>query len=219
MQVAKRIAVKRIAVKRIAVMVGSGLAIAPLLLQATSAQAEPANSPQGMSGSYLGVTLDGDNLDDGLRTLVRTGNSAVWLVDQVVGRPRTTAAPGGTAAGLAPTQLQGRIDLPNSQLSVRGTVVMGEQVESITPVLSYDLPVGGNTNVYAGAGYAIVQPGQLVQPGQQAPVGDRDGVVLTTGVETSLSRQVIVYGDMRYQPNTAVGRDAMQWHVGIGHRF
>lgn len=201
--------------KRIAVMaLGSGLAIAPLLLEATSAQAEPANPPQGMSGSYLGVALDGENLDDGLRTLVRTGNSAVWLIDQVVGRPRTTATSGsGNAAGLAPTHLQGRIDLPNSQLSVRGTVVMGEQVESVTPVLSYDLPVGANTNVYAGAGYAIVQPGQ------QTPVGDRDGVVLTTGVETSVSRQVIVYGDMRYQPNAAVGSDAMQWHVGIGHRF
>jgi len=30
---------------------------------------------------------------------------------------------------------------------------------------------------------------------------------------------VIVYGDMRYQPNTMVGSDAMQWQVGIGHRF
>lgn len=205
MHVASRIAVKAL---------GSGLAIASLLLQATSAQAEPANSPQGMSGSYLGVTLDGDNLDDSLRTLVRTGNSAVWLVDQVISRPRTTStSSSGDAAGLAPTHLQGRIDLPNSQLSVRGTVVMGEQVESVTPVLSYDLPMGANTNVYAGAGYAIVQPGQ------QTPVGDRDGVVLTTGVETSVSRQVIVYGDMRYQPNAAVGNNAMQWHVGIGHRF
>jgi len=200
---------------RIAVILTSfGLAIAPLLLQSSPAQAQPANQPAGLSGSYLGVTLDGDNLNDSFRTLVRTGNSALWLVDQVISRPRNPSTPGtGNASDRPPTHLQGRLDLPNSQLSVRGTVVMGEQVESVTPVLSYDLPVGANTNVYAGAGYAIVQPGQ------PTPVGSRDGVVLTTGIETSINRRVIVYGDMRYQPNTMVGSDAMQWQVGIGHRF
>lgn len=199
---------------RVVTLVGSGLAIAPFLFLASPAQAQAANQPTGLTGSYLGASLDGNNLNDSLRNLVRTGNSAVWLVDQVVGRPKAPSTPGsGNAADLPLTQLQGRIDLPNSQVSVRGTVVVGEQVESVTPVLSYDLPVGANTNVYAGAGYAIVQPGQ------QTPVGSRDGVVLTTGIETSLGRRVIVYGDMRYQPNTVVGTDAMQWQVGIGHRF
>lgn len=204
MHLAKRIAV---------ILTSSGLAIAPLL-QSPPAQAELANQPAGLSGSYLGVTLDGDNLDESFRTLVRTGNSAVWLVDQVISRPRTPSTPGsGNTADILPTHLQGRLDLPNSQISVRGTVVVGEQVESVTPVLSYDLPVGANTNVYAGAGYAIVQPGQ------PTPVGSRDGVVLTTGIETSINRRVIVYGDLRYQPNTMVGSDAVQWQVGIGHRF
>lgn len=199
---------------RVVTLVGSGLAIAPFLFSTYPAQAQAVNQPPGLTGSYLGVNLDGNNLNDSFRNLVRTGNSAVWLVDQVVGRPKAPTTPGGgNTADLPLTQLQGRIDLPNSQVSVRGTVVVGEQVESVTPVLSYDLPVSANTNVYAGAGYAIVQPGQ------QTPVGSRDGVVLTTGIETSLGRRVIVYGDMRYQPNTVVGTDAMQWQVGIGHRF
>lgn len=187
----------------------SGLAIACSWLYSLPAIAEPT----GLSGSYIGVTLDTtESMDENLRSLVKTGNSALWVVERVLGASSGSAStsPERTASD---TQIQGRLDLPNSPVSLRGTVIVGNQIEAVMPVLSYDFAIGPTTNLYAGAGYVVVEPGQ------QTPLGDRDGMVLTTGMETAVNHRVIIYGDVRVRPQVEQNSNPMSVHIGIGHRF
>jgi hypothetical protein len=164
--------------------------------------------PQGLEGSYLGVGLDSTNLDSGVRSLLRSPSAAGWVADQLTPRPNSSAAPQANER-----QVQGRLDLPNSPLSIRGTVVIDDDVEAVLPMLSYDLPMGVNANIYAGAGYL------LVRPGEATVLGDRDGPVFNAGAETALNQRIILYGDLRYRPVTAVGEDPVRVQFGMGHRF
>ncbi|GAB4141967.1 MAG: hypothetical protein Fur0046_18210 [Cyanobacteria bacterium J069] len=185
--------------------VGCSVAIAPLLLQVPAAQADPS----GFAGSYIGSTVSNSEFESSLQSVALSGSSAAWLMEQALNAGRI--APGQTAA--PDTQFQGRLDLPNSPISIRGTVVLNQDIEAVMPGLTYDVPVGNAANVYAGAGYAIVRPGA------QTPLGDRNGVVITTGVEASVGRRVVVYGDFRYRPGPAATTENMQMQLGIGHRF
>jgi len=160
-----------------------------------------ADSP-GMEGSYVGVTLEGQALGDSARSLVRGTGSGGWLVDQVFGRHPQ-----------AERQFQGRVDLPDFPLSVRGTMVVGEDIRAVMPSLSYDVPLGNRANVFAGAGYAIVRDGE------QTVVGDRDGLVLTAGAEAALNRSLVIYGDVRIRPDGAAQPENLRLQFGFGHRF
>ena len=179
--------------------------IAPLLV----AYAPAGANPRGFSGSYVGSVVNPSEFESSLQSVALSGSSAVWLMEQALnaGRP----APGQAAA--PDTQFHGRLDLPNSPISLRGTLILNQDIEAVMPSLTYDLPVGNAANVYAGAGFAIVRPGA------QTPLGDRDGVVITTGVEASVGRRVVVYGDLRYRPGPAAATENMQMQLGIGHRF
>ncbi|HIK42255.1 hypothetical protein [Thermoleptolyngbya sp. M55_K2018_002] len=180
-------------------------AIAPLLVAHTPAWA----NPRGFAGSYVGSVVNPSEFESSLQSVVLSGGSAAWLMEQAMnaGRP----APGQTTA--PDTQFHGRLDLPNSPISLRGTLVLNQDIEAVMPSITYDLPLGSAANVYAGAGFAIVRPGA------QTPLGDRDGVVITTGVEASVGRRVVVYGDVRYRPGPAAATENMQMQLGIGHRF
>lgn len=180
-------------------------AIAPLLFANASAWA----NPRGFTGSYVGSVVSPDEFESSLQSVALSGSSAAWLMEQAMnaGRP----APGQTTA--PDTQFHGRLDLPNSPISLRGTLILNQDIEAVMPSLTYDLPLGNSANVYAGAGYAIVRPGA------QTPLGDRDGVVITTGVEAAVGRRVVVYGDVRYRPGPAAATENMQMQLGIGHRF
>lgn len=179
-------------------------AIAPLLAAYTPAWA----NPRGFVGSYVGSVVNPSEFESSLQSVALSGSSAAWLMEQALnaGRP----APGQTTA--PDTQFHGRLDLPNSPISLRGTLILNQDIEAVMPSLTYDLPVSNAANVYAGAGFAIVRPGA------QTPLGDRDGVVITTGVEASVGRRVVVYGDVRYRPGAAATEN-MQMQLGIGHRF
>lgn len=180
-------------------------AIAPLLFSNTPAWANPS----GFSGSYVGSVINPTEFESSLQSVALSGSAAAWLMEQAInaGQP----APGQITA--PDTQFHGRLDLPNLPISVRGTLILNQDIEAVMPSLTYDVPVGNAANVYAGAGYAIVRPGA------QTPLGDRDGVVITTGVEASVGRRVVVYGDVRYRPGPAAAADNMQMQLGIGHRF
>jgi hypothetical protein len=55
------------------------------------------------------------------------------------------------------------------------------------PMLTVDVPVANNTNLYLGGGYSFV-----TDEGKSTQLGNQDSVVLTTGVETGVSRNVVV---------------------------
>jgi hypothetical protein len=108
---------------------------------------------------------------------------------------------------------QTRIDVEDLPISLRGEVVLGDEIEAVMPGVTYDLPVGNDANIYAGAGYVIVRPGA------QTVLGDRDGVVFTTGVEASINQRVILYGNVRLHPTNVGEQDPIRLQFGLGHRF
>ncbi|MBE9181322.1 hypothetical protein IQ268_22430 [Oculatella sp. LEGE 06141] len=127
----------------------------------------------------------------------------------------------GVAAGLNEDtdiggNIQGRVDLPVAPVSVRGAVLFSDDNSAIMPLLTYDLPVARNTNVYAGAGYSFVE-----NDGRGTPLGNQDSVVLTTGVESSVLRNLVLYGDVKlgidaFQNNSNA---AVSLQAGAGYRF
>lgn len=167
---------------------------------------EAIAQPRGFEGSYLGATVDGSNVGESLGSLLGTGSSRSWVDDQVEGSSRSSGTEGQR-------NIQTRIDVQNSPVSIRGALVLGDNVEAAMPMLSYDVPIGNSANIYAGAGYAIVRPGA------QTVLGDRDGVVLTTGIEAALNRSVVVYGDVRYHPTNSTDANPVRAQFGLGHRF
>jgi Outer membrane protein beta-barrel domain len=197
-------------------------AIAPLLggagfmiLTALPAAAEP-----GLEGSYVGVTVDVNQAGESLQELLESGDPTTWLLDQTLGP--AAAATGlsspstGSAADLTSRQIQGRLDLPNSRISIRGTIDPREQSRAITPMFSYDFPVADNANIYAGAGYTFVE-----KQSEATTTGDRNGLVLNAGAEAAVGQQFVIYGNVRFSPNAqrVVDGNPVRVQVGIGHRF
>ncbi|MBE9102952.1 hypothetical protein [Vacuolonema iberomarrocanum] len=164
--------------------------------------------PRGMEGSYLGATIDGRNVEDGVLTLLGVGSSQEWVYEQA-----TPDEEADDAASSGQRHFQTRIDVQELPISLRGAVVLGDEIEAVMPGVTYDLPVGNDANVYAGAGYVIVRPGA------QTVLGDRDGVVFTTGVEASINQRVILYGNVRLHPTNVGEQDPIRFQFGLGHRF
>ncbi len=196
----------------------SALAIAPIILSAQTATAQP----RGLQGSYVGVALDGNQSAESLSGFLDAGNPESWIVEEALRLQGIRAGFNAESADnkigseSAGSQFQGRLDLPNTPISVRGAVFLGDNTNAVLPMLSYDLPVTNNANVYAGAGYALVKT-----PGEATPLGDRNGVVLTTGAEAAISEGLVIYGDAKLGINT--GRDdgnlPVKLQVGAGYRF
>lgn len=111
--------------------------------------------------------------------------------------------------------VQGRYDFTQAPVSLRGAWLFGGDSSAIVPSISYDLPVSNNANIYAGVGYSFVTDDGVSQ------LGDQDTVVLTTGVEGAVARNVVLYGDVKlgldaYQDSSDA---AVSLQVGAGYRF
>jgi hypothetical protein len=132
---------------------------------------------------------------------------------------------GGFAAGVTSSDggdttsggnIQGRVAIPSTPLSARGSILFSDDTSALMPILTYDLPVSNSANLYAGAGYSFVE-----KDGQASPLGDQDAFVLTTGAEAAIARNVVLYGDVK------LGLDAFQdssdpavsLQFGAGYRF
>ena len=199
-------------------LAGFGIAIASTLGLPHPAIAQPA----GLQGSYVGVTVDSNQTSDLMQSMLDAdawGGMPAWSPADLWKEALTPGSPLGdkTSAdpAVAASQFQGRYDLPNSPLSARGSVFfVNKDVKAVMPTLSYDLPVANSTNVYAGAGYAFVK-----NPG--TPLGDRDGVVLTTGVEAGVGDGLVIYGDAKLHLNRdRTDKDSpVKLQVGAGYRF
>ncbi|NJN87566.1 MAG: porin family protein [Leptolyngbyaceae cyanobacterium SL_7_1] len=175
--------------------------------------AAPASAePRGLTGSYIGVAIDGEDPSSSFNSLIDTGSDVATIIERVLD-DRPTGAPNGATVD---RQLQGRLDVPNAPISVRATAIVGDDVRAVLPTLSYDFPVGNNANLYAGAGYVFI-----TTPGTATPLGDRNGVVLTAGAETAIGEDVVIYGDVRFRPDAQRQSETSQTRVqvGIGRRF
>jgi hypothetical protein len=147
-----------------------------------------AMAQPGMTGSYVGAGIAGGVTNGG-----QTDEDAVF---------------GGN--------IQGRFAIPKTPISARGAVLFGGKTSAIVPTLTYDAPIGRNTNLYVGAGYSFIS-----EDGERTQLGNRDAAVITAGVESEVAKSVIVYGDAKwgidaYENSSA---DALTLQGGVGFRF
>lgn len=149
------------------------------------------------SASAAPVRFDGSYVGAGVGGSVTNG-----------GRGNDNAVFGGN--------IQGRFAVPNTPVSVRGSVMFNGDNSAIIPTLTYDLPVAKNTNVYVGGGYGFVQNG-----GQTSQIGNQNAPVITAGVESEVAKGIVVYSDAKYGINAYQGSNAGSLSVvgGVGLRF
>jgi hypothetical protein len=112
--------------------------------------------------------------------------------------------------------IQGRVTTSKAPVSLRGAVLFSDDTSAIMPMVSYDVPVTNNANVYVGAGYSFVE-----EDGQPTPLGNKNAPVVTVGAEAQLGRNVVVYGDTKlgieaYEDSPA---SAVSIQAGAGYRF
>lgn len=196
----------------------SSFAVAIALAGITQAvRAEP-----GLNGSYLGVAVDGQDLGNRLPSLLQAVNQQNWVFDEAIRQFKASdsqsaqpAAP-ATSNDAIGSQFQGRLDLPN-RFSLRGSAFVSDGATAVIPSLTYDVPVSAGTNVYAGAGYAVVNTGT----GGSTPLGDQNGVVLTTGIEAAAGKNLVIFGDTKLNLNhdRASGSNPLRFQFGAGIRF
>ncbi len=143
----------------------------------------------GLQGNYVGAGIGAGVTDDG-----REGGD------------------GETFGG----NVQGRLAIPNAPVSLRGAVLFGGDATAIMPMVTYDVPVANNTNLYLGGGYSIV-----TSDNKSTQLGNQDSVVLTTGVETGVGRNVVLYSDVKWGIDAYEdsSKDAVSLQLGAGFRF
>lgn len=127
----------------------------------------------------------------------------------------TNGGQGNDAAAFG-GNIQGRIAVPQVPVSLRGSVLFTDKNSAVIPALTYDAPIAKNTNLYTGVGYSFVQ-----NQGVTTPLGNRDSVVLTTGVESEVAKNIMVYGDAKYGINAYKNSpaSALSFQMGVGYRF
>jgi len=168
----------------------SALALTPIFLPVGKASAQPVSQATGTNANYLG---------GGISAGVTNGGQ-----------------PGDNDNAEFGGNIQGRFAIPNAPISARGAVLFGGDSTALMPIISYDIPVTNNANVYLGAGYSFV-----TDEGQPSPLGNRDAVVLTTGVESQVKDKIVLYGDVKWGINAYENSsaDALSLQAGAAYRF
>lgn len=145
--------------------------------------------PMGFGGAYVGA---------GIAAGVTNG-----------GQAGTSALFGGN--------IQGRIaPFENVPVSARAAILFGGNNSAIMPMLTYDIPVAVNTNVYVGGGYSFVE-----KNGQPTPIGNKSAPVVVVGAESSVTRDIVLYGDAKVgiQPYYNTSASSLSLQAGMGYRF
>ncbi|MDJ0774431.1 MAG: hypothetical protein QNJ49_13590, partial [Mastigocoleus sp. MO_167.B18] len=100
--------------------------------------------------------------------------------------------------------------------SARTQILFSDDTTAIVPQVSVDAGIAKNTNAYVAAGYSFVE-----KNGQPTPLGNKDSVAVTAGVETEVGKNFLIYS------NATVGVDAYENSPasainvggGLGYRF
>ncbi len=110
----------------------------------------------------------------------------------------------------------GRYKFDTAPISLRTSVLFGNGGTSVVPTISYDVPVGDRANVYLGAG------GSFVTNNNSSLTGDRSAFAIQPGVEVSLSKNILLYGNAVIALDSYSGisnRAATAVQGGIGFQF
>ena len=156
------------------------------IVAAGAASAQPVR-PTGLNGSYLGAGI------------------SVGLTD---GGNDNGSDVGGT--------VQGRYDLPQAPVSLRGAALINGDGAALMPLITVDIPITNNANLYAGGGYSFVtgDNGSTLLGNQNAPV-------LTAGLEASVAPRVALFGDVKLGLDAYDNSSdaAVSAQVGAAYRF
>lgn len=187
--VGSRVTMKRFFKRVLTVSAVSALAIIPTLLPVGKASAQTFTT-NGTDANYLG---------GGISVGVTDGDSPLYDDDSKVGG-----------------NIQGRFAIPNAPISARGAVLFGGDSTAIMPLVTYDVPVAPNTNLYLGGGYSF-----NTEEGNSSPLGNKDAVVLTAGAESEVGSNIVLYGDAKwgidaYEDSNS---DAVSIQAGAAYRF
>lgn len=124
------------------------------------------------------------------------------------GQKNDAAAIGGNVTG--------RVKLGDSPLSARGQVLWGDQTSAIIPQVSADVGIAQGTNAFFGVGYSFVE-----KDGKSSPLGNKDGVALTAGVESEIGNSFMIYSNATVGVNAYKNSpgSALSINGGLGYRF
>jgi len=166
------------------------------------------NLMKSLTKIYLGFAI---------ATSVLTSFSAIASAEQVA-LPSSYVGAGislqsfATNPSVVGANLAGRYKFDGVPISARTSVLFGNGGTSVVPTISYDLPVGDRTNVYLGAGASFKVGGDT------SMTGDRTSFALQPGVEVSINKNVLLYGNavipFNGQSNGSAGT-SLQAGVGI----
>jgi outer membrane autotransporter protein len=147
--------------------------------------ASAQTAPRGMEGSYLG------------------GGASVGFSGDALDNDANF---GGN--------VQGRLDIPQAPVSVRGAALITGDNVSLVPTVTADIGVARNTNLYLGAGYSF-----LTNEGSTSALGNQNAVVLTAGVETAVQRNIALYSDVKVAIDGVQGSDKTPVSVQVGAAY
>jgi hypothetical protein len=154
-----------------------------------------------------------------IATSVLTSFSAIASAEEVK-QPGSYVGAGislqsfATNPSVVGANLAGRYKFDGVPISARSSVLFGNGGTSVVPTISYDLPVGDRANVYLGAG-ASFKVG-----GNSSLTGDQTAFALQPGVEVSVNKRVLLYGNavipFNGQSNGSAGTSLQ---AGVGVQF
>lgn len=113
--------------------------------------------------------------------------------------------------------VQGRLDIQELPISVRGAYLFNGDNSALMPILSYDVGVAPNTNLYVGGGYSFV----LGNDTNASPLGNQNAPFVTVGAETAVQRNVVLYGDVKvgFDAYRNSSDTAVSAQIGGAYRF
>ncbi|NJL78895.1 MAG: porin family protein [Richelia sp. RM2_1_2] len=161
----------------------SSLLIAPVVLSAGQASAQPK---KGFDGNYVGGGLSGQVTNGGQQ------NDAANL--------------GGN--------IQGRVKIKNTPISARTKVLWNNDATAINPEISADLGINKSTNLYGAVGYSFIE-----QDGQSSPLGNKDSVTASIGVESQVKKGIVVYSNATVSLDGFDNSKTLPVNVGGGVGF
>jgi hypothetical protein len=132
----------------------------------------------------------------------------IQVGDKIKGTDRTNV--GGSVQGRY--SLQGTA--VQAPISLRGAVQFNKENVSIQPMVTYDMAIAPNVNLYAGGG------GSILVNGKNSPMGTRSAAMLTAGLEGQVYKNTVLFGDVKWGINAAEkGRDVLGVQVGGAYKF
>jgi opacity protein-like surface antigen len=125
---------------------------------------------------------------------------------------------GGVAGGDANLggNITARFRLGETGFSARGNVIFSEDTSAIVPEISKDFSIGKKTNFFVTGGVSLVE-----KENNHTPLGNRDSITVGAGLETEVSKNVILYGNVKtginaYEKSPA---SAVNLNAGVGIRM